>query len=93
MPGAGGRVCAEISRHGKRGCGWTCATPGPGIPREDRERIFEMFYTTRPQGTGLGLFLARTAVEQNGGTLAVADPDGAGARMRMEFPVAEKEPA
>ncbi len=90
--GAGGRVCAEVSRPGGRVRLDVCDT-GAGIPREDRERIFEMFYTTRPQGTGLGLFLARTAVENNGGTLAVAESDGEGTRMRMEFPFAEKEPA
>ena len=66
---------------------------GPGIPKEERERVFEMFYTTRPQGTGLGLFLARTAVEKSGGTLVAADPEGPGARLRMEFPAAEKEQA
>ena len=89
--GAGGRVAVEISRAGPRVRLDVCDT-GPGIPKADRERVFEMFYTTRPQGTGLGLFLARTAIEKNGGTLAVADPEGAGARLRLEFPVAEKEP-
>lgn len=89
--GAGGRVAVEISRTGSRARLDVCDT-GPGIPKENRERVFEMFYTTRPQGTGLGLFLARTAIEQNGGTLVVAEPEGAGARLRMEFPLAEKEP-
>ena len=88
--GTGGRVVAEVSRAGAR-IRLDVRDTGPGIPKDDRERVFEMFYTTRPQGTGLGLFLARTAVEKNGGTLVVAEPEGADARLRMEFPMAEKE--
>ena len=55
---------------------------GPGIPEGDREKVFEMFYTTRPGGTGLGLFLARTAVEKCGGSVAVL-PNDPGARVRV----------
>jgi signal transduction histidine kinase len=90
--GAGGKVTVAVSRMEARVRLDVCDT-GPGIPKEERERVFEMFYTKRPQGTGLGLFLARTAIEKNGGSLVVAEPDGPGARLRMEFPVAEKEPA
>ena len=88
--GQGGRVRVEVSTAGSRVRLDVCDS-GPGIPKKDRERVFEMFYTTRPQGTGLGLFLARTAIEKNGGSLAVAESEGAGARLRMEFPASEKE--
>ncbi|MGD9613653.1 MAG: sensor histidine kinase [Kiritimatiellia bacterium] len=89
--GAGGRVTVEVARDGGR-AQLEVRDTGPGIPKAERERIFEMFYTTRPQGTGLGLFLARTAVAQNGGTLAAVGPEGPGACFRLEFPLAEKEP-
>ena len=84
-------VAVEVARAGGQ-ARLDVRDTGPGIPKAERERIFEMFYTTRPQGTGLGLFLARTAIEQNGGLLAVVEPTGPGACFRLEFPLAEKEP-
>lgn len=86
--GTGGKVRVETRREGAR-ARLDVSDTGPGIPKAERERVFEMFYTTRPQGTGLGLFLARAAVEKNGGTLVVAEPAGAGTRLRMEFPLAD----
>ncbi len=88
--GQGGRVGVEVSHVGSKVRLDVCDS-GPGIPKKDRERVFEMFFTTRPQGTGLGLFLARTAIEKNGGSLVVAESEGTGARLRMEFPISEKE--
>ncbi|HBA84372.1 MAG TPA: hypothetical protein DCZ95_09795 [Verrucomicrobia bacterium] len=61
---------------------------GPGIAKPERKRIFEMFYTTRPQGTGLGLFLARTALEKAGGHIAVMDNPAGGACFRLMLPLA-----
>lgn len=62
---------------------------GPGVPVEARERIFDMFYTTRPSGTGLGLFLARTAITRSGGTIRVVDASQpGGACFRITLPLA-----
>jgi signal transduction histidine kinase len=88
--GPGGRVAVAVLRVEDR-ARVAVSDSGPGIPRSEREQVFEMFHTTRPQGTGLGLFLARTAVEKNGGTLVAAEPDGPGALLHMEFPWSEKE--
>jgi signal transduction histidine kinase len=62
---------------------------GPGVPPSLRERIFEPYFTTKKQGTGLGLALARQTVEAHGGNLCVEDADGGGARFVMA--IAESE--
>lgn len=59
---------------------------GPGVPADQRERIFEAFTTGRAQGTGLGLAVTRRIVELHGGRITVTDhPDG-GAVFRMSIP-------
>lgn len=59
---------------------------GPGVPTEDRERIFEPFFTGKTQGTGLGLAVARRVVELHGGTLSVHSSPRGGALFRAEIP-------
>lgn len=59
---------------------------GPGVPVEERGRIFEPFHTTRTRGTGLGLAVTRRIVEQHGGTIEVLDAPGGGACMRVTLP-------
>ncbi len=59
---------------------------GPGVPREERERIFEPFYTTKVRGTGLGLAISRRLVAGHGGEIIVADTDGPGAEFWITLP-------
>jgi len=64
---------------------------GPGIPSEDRDRIFEPFFSTlRPGATlGLGLTVARLIAADHGGQLVLADAPGAGgARFEIRLPAA-----
>ena len=63
---------------------------GPGIPREERERVFERFTrggtsSAHDGGTGLGLAIARWAVDLHGGRIAVADTEH-GCRIDVEIP-------
>jgi signal transduction histidine kinase len=61
---------------------------GPGIPTEDRRRVFERFTRgerTTGGGTGLGLAIAHWVVELHGGTIAVIDT-GAGCHIRVSLP-------
>jgi two-component system sensor histidine kinase AtoS len=62
------------------------ADTGPGVPPEARARLFEPFFTTRPDGTGLGLALCREIVRQHGGDLALEDGDAPGAAFRVRLP-------
>jgi two-component system sensor histidine kinase HydH len=59
---------------------------GPGVPTEDREKIFEPFHTGKIQGTGLGLAVVRRTIELHGGKIEVLDNSGGGARFRAEIP-------
>ena len=59
---------------------------GSGISEEHLPRIFEPFYTTRPKGTGLGLFVAHGIVQRHGGTLEAESSVGKGTRFRIFLP-------
>jgi two-component system sensor histidine kinase PilS (NtrC family) len=55
---------------------------GPGVTREAQAHLFEPFFTTEAQGTGLGLYIARELCEGNGARIEYID-DGAGGRFRL----------
>jgi signal transduction histidine kinase len=62
---------------------------GPGIPAEDRERVFQRFWRrpgSPPGGHGLGLAIARSIAEHHGGTVQVVDRPGPGACLRLSLP-------
>lgn len=63
--GSGGRILIALSAKDS-GFVITVNDDGPGVPEEDRERIFDSYYTTKPSGMGLGLFVARLAMEPYG---------------------------
>lgn len=59
---------------------------GPGLPPDGEQRVFDPFFTTRTNGTGLGLAVAQRVVEMHGGTLKAANHPGGGAVFRIAIP-------
>jgi signal transduction histidine kinase len=78
--------CGEAMAGGGPGLRVAVRDGGPGLMAEERERVFEPFYTTRPHGMGLGLAIARRVARAHGGSLTVTDRDGPGAEFVILLP-------
>jgi two-component system, NtrC family, nitrogen regulation sensor histidine kinase NtrY len=63
------------------------ADTGPGVPAEDRERIFAPYFSTKATGFGLGLAITRKIVEEHGGRIYVAEHGKPGTEMVVELPL------
>lgn len=85
----GRRVIELACRHteqGDQGLRISVADQGPGIPPEQLDQVFAPFFTTRPEGLGLGLSICRTIVEAHGGFVAVENRAGGGAIFSFTLP-------
>jgi signal transduction histidine kinase len=85
--GRGGQLTVEMARRGSELI-VTLADTGCGIPADALPRIFEPFYTTKPQGTGLGLSVVQGIIQEHGGRLNVASEVGRGTVVVVSLPVA-----
>jgi signal transduction histidine kinase len=65
---------------------------GGGILRENQERIFDTFFTTKPAGMGLGLAICRTIMENHGGFLRIAKSDSDGSIFELAIPTGPSQP-
>ncbi len=77
---AHGHACVEI------------ADQGPGIPESKRTTVFDLFVTSKPGGFGLGLPLAKAAIQSFGGTIAVTEAEGGGALFKIGLPLLNLKP-
>jgi len=62
------------------------ADDGPGIPENEREKLFLPYYSTKGRGSGLGLAIVRRIVAEHGGSVEVADNAPRGTRFTIELP-------
>jgi signal transduction histidine kinase len=74
--GDGGQVLISVS------------DTGVGLPAERADEIFNAFFTTKPQGSGMGLAISRSIVESHGGSLWATAHDGRGATFHFTLPTA-----
>lgn len=90
MPG-GGRVTLGFRRAGEGQVVVSVADQGVGIPPAHVSRIFDPYFTTKAQGTGLGLSVVHAVVQRHGGTLSVDSQEGRGTVFTVTLPAAEGE--
>jgi signal transduction histidine kinase len=85
LPSHDGRIVLRTGQDGDRIYVSVCDT-GPGMPPETLEKAFDLFYTTKEEGTGVGLALVRQAVELHGGDVEVHSRLGEGTVVTMRLP-------
>ncbi|MGD8446165.1 MAG: response regulator [Desulfobacterales bacterium] len=85
--GSNGSITISMEDKGEH-LGIWISDSGKGIPKENMNKIFEPFFSTKSpgQGTGLGLFITRGIVEKLGGTIKVESTIGQGARFCIRLP-------
>jgi signal transduction histidine kinase len=91
MEGDGGRLLVESRPEGASRVSLIVADTGPGIEEAALARIFDPYFTTKKpgEGTGLGLFVTRTLLENLGGAIAVRSRVGEGTVFTITLPVAD----
>jgi two-component system, NtrC family, sensor histidine kinase HydH len=90
--GTEGRIKCVLCTSGTQAV-LSIADTGPGIPDEIRERIFNLYFTTKPEGSGLGLGMVQQIISEHGGDLGVWSEAGIGATFVLRFPLAGDNPA
>ncbi|MGA2939244.1 MAG: ATP-binding protein [Syntrophobacteraceae bacterium] len=86
MPG-GGKLRISTSLHQEQGQIFEIHDSGIGILEEDKGRIFDPFFTRKPEGTGMGLSISRLIIEKHGALIELDSTPGEGTTFRLIFPV------
>jgi signal transduction histidine kinase len=83
----GGRLRLAVEKN-RDTCSIRFQDTGPGIPAAQRDKIFQLYYTTKPKGSGIGLAMTYRAVQLHGGTIEVEGETGKGTTFRVTLPLA-----
>jgi signal transduction histidine kinase len=87
------RVVRVTSEHGRAGILVSVEDSGPGIDPKCKDRIFEPFFSTKPDGMGMGLMFSRSIIENHGGKLWATDNVPHGAIFHFTLPGTDKPDA
>jgi signal transduction histidine kinase len=85
MP-AGGRLALRLAREGENVVA-QCRDTGPGIAPESLDEIYQLYYTTKKTGSGIGLYVARLVAESHGGEIRVESRPGQGTSVTLLVPL------
>ncbi|HEU4685053.1 MAG TPA: ATP-binding protein [Nitrospira sp.] len=86
------RILAEPGTiDGQRSVDVTIQDTGPGIPADALPRLFEPFYTTKTNGTGLGLAVAYRIMQDHGGSISISSIPGQGTTVTLKFPALARQ--
>ena len=83
---AGGRLRVKAERIGET-CSIRISDTGPGIAPEKLEKVFELYFTTKPKGSGIGLAMTFRSIQLHGGTIEVESEVGAGTTFEIKLPL------
>ncbi len=82
---SGGTVTFRIMHNGNN-ITFTIIDTGSGIPEEIRSKIFDLYFSTKPSGSGIGLAVALQIVDQHGGSIIVESTEGKGSSFIIRIP-------
>jgi signal transduction histidine kinase len=83
--GSGGRLQVRVDKSDDK-LTLEISDTGSGIPPELRDKVFQLYFTTKPSGSGIGLAMTYRAVQLHNGTISFKSEAGSGTTFRLEFP-------
>ena len=86
----GGEIIITLAKHAGNMVMIRFQDSGEGISREDREKVFEPFFSTRKQGTGLGLAISKQLIEAHLGTIEITSIPGKGTTVYVYLPIKQE---
>ncbi|MDX9702616.1 MAG: ATP-binding protein [Candidatus Auribacterota bacterium] len=87
---SGGIISITIENMKDNYCKITVKDTGKGIPNELLNKIFDPYFTTREEGTGLGLMIVRRIIDAHGGNISVMSEEGKGTLVELKIPIRKR---